>query len=112
MSLLVPVFVTYTSIMFKDAVRHRHPAGFSVREPRVTRRFQWLSYLVLTIYLFSLLTVISLHPSGVLSSGKPDSPMYGNSESYQRMTALVALVESGLGLYIGQIVLALFKKED
>jgi hypothetical protein len=112
LSLLVPVFATYTGLMFKDSVQHRYADAIIVKEPRVSRRFQWTAYLVLAAYLIALIVVIRLHPLGILSSGETDTAYYSNSESYQRMTGLLALVESALGVYVGQIVFALFKKED
>lgn len=60
LSLLVPVFATYTGLMFKDSVQHRHLKAITANEPQVSRRFQWTAYLVPAAYLIALIVVIRL----------------------------------------------------
>jgi hypothetical protein len=64
----------------------------------VRRSFQWTSYAFCLVYFLVLWVVIGLKPRGILD--------------FKQMTGLLATVESALGIYIGTIIFALFKKED
>ncbi len=97
--LLVPLFATYLTIMLKDAAKHRHVEVALDQRLLVKRSYQWLTYFLLLLYLFVIVMIISLRGSGMLPQ-------------FSQMTALLATVESGLGVYIGTIVFTLFKKEE
>ncbi len=97
LSLLVPVFATYTGIMFKEVVRSRHLGRRAADTVRVRRSFQWTAYAVCLAYFLAIWTLIGMKPQGTLA--------------YGQMTGLLATVESGLGVYVGHIVFALFRRE-
>ncbi len=97
--LLVPLFATYLTIMLKDAARHRHVEIALDQRLLVKRSYQWMTYFLLVLYFFVIVMIINLRGAGILPQ-------------FSQMTALLATVESGLGVYIGTIVLALFKKEE
>jgi hypothetical protein len=93
-TLLVPVFVTYLSLMFKDQVERRH----SVVHPdkHVTRQFERMVYGLVLVYTLLLFFVINLRGPGTIS--------------FKQMNAMLALVESGLGVYVTQVIFTIFKK--
>lgn len=92
--LLVPVFVTYLALIFKDKVDRRH--AITHPDKHVTKGFERTTYLLVFVYAIALLFVINLRGPGVIS--------------FNQMNGLLALVESGLGVYVGQVVFALFKR--
>lgn len=95
--LLIPVFTTYSTLMFKDIIQQRHVEQNGY-ERQVSRNFQWMTYFLLITYLVVLLVVIGLRPQGVID--------------FKQLNTMLILVESALGVYVGQIVYALFKKTD
>jgi Effector-associated domain 11 len=96
--IIVPVFATYLTLVIKDAAQNRHiDAPLDTRI--IKRSFQYTTYWLIGIYVVVLLSVINLRGQGVL-------------KEFGQMTTLLSMVESGLGVYIGQIVFALFKKEE
>ncbi len=46
LALLLPIFATYTTVMFRNSVRERHVQQYAttVLEPRVSRSFQFTAY--------------------------------------------------------------------
>lgn len=97
--LLVPLFATYLTIMLKDAAKHRHVEVALDQKLLVKRSYQWMTYFLLVLYFLVIVMIINLRGSGALPQ-------------FSQMTALLATVESGLGVYIGTIVFTLFKKEE
>jgi hypothetical protein len=96
--IIVPVFATYLTLVVKDATQHRHTDA--PQDNRLVKRsFQMTAYWLIGTYTFVLLLVINLRGQGILNQ-------------FGQMTAMLSTVESGLGVYIGQIVFALFKKEE
>lgn len=93
--LLVPIFATYLGLLFKDQVDRRR----AIQHPdqRVTRRFERISYLTLIAYVLILFGVINWQGKGAIS--------------FPVMTNLLALAESGLGIFVSQLFFAIFKKE-
>ena len=65
----------------------------------MSRNFQFTTYGILLLYGFALFYVIDLRGRGVLGQ-------------FDYMTSLLALVELLLGVYVGQVVFSLFKKEE
>ncbi|MCB9274806.1 MAG: hypothetical protein H6564_12255 [Lewinellaceae bacterium] len=101
LALLLPIFATYTTVMVRSSIRERYIQQYATTalEPRVSRNFQFTTYGVLLIYGFALFYVIDLRGRGVLGQ-------------FDYMTSLLALVELLLGVYVGQLVFSLFKKEE
>jgi len=100
LALLLPIFATYTTVMFRDSVRERHVQQYATTAlaPRVSRSFQFTTYGLFLLYGFALFFVIDLRGRGVLGQ-------------FDYMTSLLALVELLLGVYVGQVVFGLFKRE-
>lgn len=95
--IIAPVFATYLTLILKDSAQNRH-IDAPVDDRIVKRSFQMTAYWLLGIYFAAIMLVVNLRGQGVLSE-------------FSQMTGLLAGVESGLGVYVGQIVFALFKKE-
>lgn len=93
-TLLVPIFVTYLSLMFKDQIERRHTIVHP--DKHVTRQFERMAYGLVLAYTFLLLFVINLRGPGTIS--------------FNQMNAMLALVESGLGVYVTQVIFTVFKK--
>lgn len=94
-TLLIPAFAGLISIMLGDFILQHQK---DTQHPKyISGPLVMFSYWILPIYAIALITIIEL---------KPSSPM-----DFAQMSFWLALVESVLGGYIGQIVYAFFKKE-
>jgi len=97
LTLLLPVLAAYAGLMFQDFLDHRHhhpespdaPAG-----PLVRRNVQWAIYTVILIYGLALVLAIGAKARGAMS--------------YAQLAGTLALIESGLGVYLARIVRAFF----
>ena len=94
--LLVPVFTTYLGAMVREVVQQSKETAPQTPDLFRPRSFQLFSFAMLGLYFFGLLVIIGLAPQGRVS--------------FAQMSALLALLESGFGIYIGQIVFSLLKK--
>jgi hypothetical protein len=96
-TLLVPLFTAYTVLMVRDATKYRY-VGIApeVTEMLVTHRFKWMAYFTLIGYTLAIALVLYLKPPGIFD--------------YKQMSGMLTLVETGIGVYVGEIVFALFKK--
>jgi hypothetical protein len=95
--IIVPLFATYLTVIFRDIAQHRYVD--SPLENRLVRRsFQWSALLILVLYVIALQTVIDLYGQGDL-------------QEFSQLTASITAVEGGLGVYLGQMIFSLFKKE-
>ena len=96
LSLLIPLFTTYTALMIRDFVKNRHIALHGTL--RVSRAFQITTYLILITYGAGFFIILGLKPRGIIS--------------FQQMSVFLTLLEAGLGVYIGKIVFAMFNEEE
>lgn len=93
--IVVPVFASYLTLMVQDATNRR-----SILEPgdvRVSRGFARIAYVLMVAYPVALLFTLNLFGSNEL-------------KSFAALTASLALVETGLGAYLGKVVFGLFQK--
>lgn len=103
-SLLLPAFTAYTSVMLVDLLRQHHrPALPSAYMPRVGRSLQLITWALMLAYVFTLHSIVGSKAAGMLA----ETP----AANFENMTKWLAIVESGLGVYIGLIVGEFFKKE-
>lgn len=94
-ALLAPALAAYISVMLADYLRQHHS---DISYPKyISGPLVTFSYWLFLIYFISLLLFIEMKVSGRLS--------------FTQMNFWLALVESVLGGYIGQIVFSFFKKE-
>ena len=101
-SLLLPAFTAYTTVILGDIFKNRHkphlPAAFA---PRVNRTLQTITWVVFPVYVLALHFIIGEKAAGMLA----DDPQ----ANYESMTGWLAVVESAFGIYVGQIIHELFK---
>lgn len=103
-SLLLPAFTAYTTVMLGDFIKHRNrphvPAAFA---PRVSRTLSTITWVVFCVYVLALHWIIGEKAAGTLA----DDPQ----ANYESMTAWLAIVESAFGIYVGQIISEVFKSD-
>lgn len=99
---LLPAFTAYTTVMLGDFIRNRHkpvlPPAFALRVSPTLRLITWI---VFPIYVLALHWVIGEKAAGMLA----DDPKI----NFESMIAWLAIAESAFGIYLGQIIHALFK---
>ena len=99
LTLLIPLFTVYTVITLRDSTKFRYvDISPESTELLVTHRFKWSAYFWLIGYALAIIFVLYLKPSGAID--------------YKQMSVLLTIVEVGMGVYVGEIVFALFKKMD
>ncbi|MEQ1744063.1 MAG: hypothetical protein ABMA02_01440 [Saprospiraceae bacterium] len=96
LTLLLPVLAAYAGLMFQDFLDHRHqPDELASRHgPRIRRSVQWAIYAVILGYGLALVLAIGAKARGTLS--------------YAQLAGAIALIESGLGVYLARIVRTFF----
>jgi cation transport ATPase len=94
-TMLISVFAAYFSVMLGEFIARRNAAK-AVVEERVSRRFLWVSMGVLAAYFLSVCWLILRRPL----------------MEFQSFISWLTMLESGLGLFVGQIVHSLFKKQE
>ena len=91
--------------MLGDFIKNRNkptlPAAFA---PRVSSTLSLITWIVFPVYVLALHYIIGEKAAGVLA----DDPKI----NFQSMIGWLALAESVFGIYLGQIIHALFKRED
>lgn len=101
-SLLLPAFTAYTTVMLGDFIKNRHkpalPAAFA---PRVGRSLSWITWIAFPVYVLILHTIIGEKAAGTLADNA--------QANYESMTGWLAVAESAFGVYVGQIIHAVFK---
>ena len=98
-ALIVPLFTVYLTVIIKDTVKNPYQAETSDPKPRkIKSSIVTLTYLIFPLYLLVILYLISLKP-------RP------GAFTFENLQTAVAAIESIFGIYIGQIVFTLFKKE-
>ena len=94
---MTPVFATYLSIALKDLIDQQGAIGLQSNQ-MLSNGFRWVTFIVFGIYALLLFIIIGLKPQGVLA--------------FEELQNWLAGVESGFGIYIGQIIYALFRKSN
>ncbi|HRI62001.1 MAG TPA: hypothetical protein PK228_19815 [Saprospiraceae bacterium] len=103
-SLLLPAFTAYTTVMLGDFIKNRNkPAIPTAFLPRVSRTLSTITWLVFPAYVLALHWIIGEKAAGTLA----DDPQ----ANYESMTGWLAVVESAFGIYVGQIINEVFKNE-
>ena len=103
-SLLLPAFTAYTTVMLGDIIRHRHrPVILKEFARHVSRTLQTVTWIVFPAYVLALHCIIGEKAAGTLADNA--------QANYESMTAWLAIVESAFGVYVGQIINEVFKKE-
>lgn len=108
MGIVFPVFATYLSMAYQDMLLHRHDYKANDKL-RVSRAVQLSAFFFFAVYYLAIFTVLYLNTIGEI----PDPGKHSESgmPSYKNLFAMLALVESFIGVYIGKLIFSLFKKE-
>ncbi|MBL7827806.1 MAG: hypothetical protein JNJ57_14340 [Saprospiraceae bacterium] len=95
-SLLLSPLAAYFSVMFSEVVERRHGQALNPAEQnrRVGAKFQWVSIIVLVAYFFLVCFLM----------------LYRSQVEFSAFTGWLAALEGGLGIFVAQVVHALFKK--
>lgn len=103
-SLLLPAFTAYTTVMLGDFIKNRNkpalPAAFA---PRVSKTLSTITWIVFPAYVLALHWIIGEKAAGTLADNA--------QANYESMTGWLAVVESAFGIYVGQIINEVFKSE-
>lgn len=93
--ILVPVFATYLTLMVQDATKNR--SLLKPGDKRVNKGFARMACTLVILYPVVLIIILNLRGPGTIS--------------FAQLIGLLALVETGLGAYLGKIVFGLFRGE-
>jgi len=93
-ALLAPTLAAYISVMLSDYLRQHHQA--SQAESYLSGPLLTFSYILMPVYGLTLLFCIEMKAQTIFS--------------FAQMNTWLALVESVLGMYVGQVIFAFFKR--
>ncbi|MEZ4825006.1 MAG: hypothetical protein R3C61_01750 [Bacteroidia bacterium] len=91
-TMMVPLFAAWIGVMFNDWLKTRNQA--EDRSPYVSRRFQMTVYAMLLGYGLIFFLILSLRGPATVN--------------HEQMNLLLVILESGLGIYIGKLVTAMY----
>lgn len=97
-ALILPLFTVYLTAMVKDTLTNPY-VDTKRKSKEIKGSIVVLTYLIFPLYTLAIFYLINLKPQ--------PGPF-----SFENLQAALAGIETGFGIYIGQIVFALFKKED
>ena len=96
-TLLLPIFTAYVSVMVSDSIGDKYVDSLrKITDPYIKPKLRNMAYILIPLYVVFLTLIISAKPSG--------------SINYERMNTLLALVEAGFGVYVGKIIFSIFRK--
>ena len=96
-TLITPLFAVYLGVMYKELAKTKLKNSVG-RPGSVPKSFRNLTFVTLFVYIAAIITVVTLKASGTFS--------------YNQFQTMLTAVESGFGVYVGQIIFSLFKKGD
>ena len=97
-ALILPLFTVYLTAMVKDTLSNPYKET-KRRSKELKGSIVFLTYLIFPLYTLVIIYLIGLKPQ--------PGPF-----NFEHLQAAIAGIETGFGIYIGQIVFALFKKEE
>lgn len=93
LGVIVPIFATYLGLVIKEYLER---GGMPQPNPKqLTRGFQWTAYGLLATYGLAFLIILNLRGPGIIDQTD--------------MMSLLTLLESGLGVYVGRLMVILFR---
>ena len=93
-TMLLSVFAAYFSVMLGEFIAQRNDLKTAV-EKRVNRRFQWISMGIVVSYFIAVCSLINGRANG----------------EFDPFIKWLAVLESGFGIFVGQVIYGLFKKQ-
>ncbi len=100
LTLVIPLFTVYLSVILKDILSDPYRKTEKTQpkpKTKIKSGIAWLAMVVFPIYFIAVLTAIN-------------QTARGNMDSNDLQTA-IGIIESAFGVYLGQIIFALFKKK-
>ena len=97
-SLITPMFAVYLGVMYKDLAKTKLKNSVG-RPGSVPKSFRNLTFVTILVYIVAIITVVTLKA-------------FSTTFSYNQFQTMLTAVESGFGVYVGQIIFSLFKKGD
>lgn len=97
-ALILPLFTVYLTAMVKDTLANPY-VDKRKKSKQIKGSITFLTYVIFPLYTLAIIYFISLKPQ--------PGPFH-----FEHLQAAIAGIETGFGIYIGQIVFALFRKED
>ena len=97
---ILPLFTVYLTVMVKDLLSdpYRSDEKPDEKPKRVKFSVSLLTFIVFPIYIISIIFSINLTAQGSI---EPDG-----------LQQIIGIIESVFGIYIGQIILSLFKQKE
>ncbi len=101
-TLIIPLLTAYLTVIFKDMFSNPYKKNKSDKKKTEVKRVKnfipIMTFIVFPVYFLALVFVINQTAKGLLQA-----------DDLQRY---VGIIESAFGVYIGQIVFTLFKKDE
>jgi len=99
--LILPLFTVYLTVMLKDIFSNPYKTKEKkeIEKTKIVKAsISILTFIVFPIYFIAIFISINLRASGELS--------------FIELQQIIALIETIFGVYVGQIIFTLFKKEE
>lgn len=104
-ALLLPALTAYLSAMVADIIRRKNdlfPTGNDRKT--ISSTMKRMTFVVLPLYFFFLFLMINRYAIGYMVQND-------NEADFKSLTTWLAIIESGFGVYVGQIVYGLFREK-
>ena len=99
LTLILPLFTVYLTVIVKDIISNPYKEKASNdNNKRMKSSISIMTFIVFPIYFFAIVVSVNQTAQGNLS---------GNE-----LQQIIGLIEGAFGIYVGQIVFALFQKEE
>ena len=109
LSIIFPVFATYLSLIYQNILSNRHKHKVDA-QLQINRTLQYSAYLFFSLYYIGIILIVYLQAIGKIPNV---TEKRGDTEfkTFNNYYALLAFVETFIGVYIGKLIFSLFKKE-
>ena len=98
-TLILPLFTVYLTVMIKDMLSNPYRnEKKQEKQKKVKGSISVLTFIIFPIYFVTIIISINQTARGNLQADE--------------LQQIIGIVESAFGIYLGQIILTLFKKED
>ena len=104
-ALLLPALTAYLGAMLADIIRRRNdlfPTGNDRKT--ISSTMQRTTFIVLPFYFLFLFVMINRYAIGYMQQNDGEA-------DFKTLTTWLAIIESGFGIYVGQIVYGLFREK-
>lgn len=95
-SLIIPIYATYTSYIIKDIVKHSGESKHKKKTYNYNKVYIFITLFVISLFNLFLISIISLKAFNI------------GFQDYDQFKILLALTETIFGVYVGQLIAKLF----